>query len=75
MSKVTSACPSCGEVAPRDTYDIGSGPELCCSFCDWCWGAAGQALNPADADWRCWPEAERLAWSLGEPSNQETVDD
>lgn len=33
-------------------YDIGSGPEMSCSRCEWCWGADGQPLNPKDAtDW------------------------
>ena len=41
-----SACPTCGEVATRDIYDIGSGPELCCASCEWCWGAEGQLLKP-----------------------------
>lgn len=45
-SSVKSACPSCGEVGRRETYDIGSGPELCCMTCDWCWGANGQELKP-----------------------------
>lgn len=39
-------CPSCGEVAERTVYDIGSGPELSCANCEWCWGAAGQSLKP-----------------------------
>jgi hypothetical protein len=37
--KVASACPSCGTVAERTTYDIGDGPELSCASCEWCWGA------------------------------------
>jgi hypothetical protein len=45
---VTSACPSCGIVADRDTYDIGSGPELSCASCEWCWGAEGQDLKPLE---------------------------
>lgn len=45
---VTSACPSCGEYAEREVYDIGSGPELSCVFCEWCWGAEGQDLKPYD---------------------------
>ena len=44
--KITSACPTCGTVAERETYDIGSGPELACSNCEWCWGADGQDLKP-----------------------------
>lgn len=43
---VTSACPSCGQVAERSTYDIGDGPELSCASCEWCWGASGQSLRP-----------------------------
>jgi hypothetical protein len=43
---IRSACPSCGVVADRDPYDIGSGPELSCSNCEWCWGANGQDLQP-----------------------------
>ena len=44
--RVKSACPSCGAVAERMSYDIGSGPELSCANCEWCWGAAGQPLDP-----------------------------
>ena len=43
---ITSACPSCGAVAERRVYDIGSGPELSCANCEWCWGAEGQPLDP-----------------------------
>jgi hypothetical protein len=43
---ITSACPACGLVAERETYDIGSGPELSCANCEWCWGAEGQDLKP-----------------------------
>jgi hypothetical protein len=43
---VISACPACGIVAERITYDIGSGPELSCANCEWCWGAEGQDLKP-----------------------------
>lgn len=43
---VKSACPTCGVVAERTVYDIGSGPELACANCEWCWGAAGQDLKP-----------------------------
>lgn len=39
-------CPNCGIVNDRPTYDIGSGPELCCLHCDWCWGYGGQELKP-----------------------------
>lgn len=43
---VTSACPACGVAAEREIYDIGSGPELSCASCEWCWGADGQDLKP-----------------------------
>jgi len=43
--EVTSPCPTCGTVAARTTYDIGSGPELSCAECEWCWGAEGQPLK------------------------------
>ena len=43
---ITSACPSCGLVTERELYDIGSGPELACADCEWCWGADGQPLKP-----------------------------
>lgn len=39
-------CPQCGDVATRTVYDIGSGPELSCASCEWCWGANGQPLKP-----------------------------
>jgi hypothetical protein len=42
---ITSACPSCGTVAQRESYDMGSGPELACADCEWCWGADGQRLK------------------------------
>lgn len=45
MITFTTACPSCGDVATRVVYDIGSGPELCCATCGWCWGAEGQDLK------------------------------
>jgi hypothetical protein len=48
MNAVESACPSCGVVATRMVYDIGSGPELSCANCEWCWGAEGQPLKPLD---------------------------
>ena len=47
---VISACPNCGAVTARETYDIGSGPELACSSCEWCWGADGQPLEPLRFD-------------------------
>lgn len=43
---VISACPGCGRRAARKPYDIGSGPELACDTCEWCWGAEGQDLKP-----------------------------
>lgn len=46
---VTSACPNCGAVAERVAYDIGSGAELACADCEWCWGANGQVLKPVDS--------------------------
>lgn len=45
---ITSACPVCGTVAARHAFDIGSGPELACASCEWCWGADGQDLKPID---------------------------
>lgn len=45
---VTSNCPNCDKLATRETYDIGSGPELSCAECEWCWGADGQPLHPAE---------------------------
>lgn len=49
---IESACPACELVAERRVYDIGSGPELSCVNCEWCWGADGQSLKPL------MPEAE-----------------
>jgi hypothetical protein len=46
MTTISGPCPSCGVVAERNTYDIGSGPELSCANCEWCWGANGQRLEP-----------------------------
>jgi hypothetical protein len=45
-SWVSGPCPNCGALDTRQTYDIGSGPELSCAKCEWCWGAEGQDLNP-----------------------------
>jgi hypothetical protein len=45
---ITSACPCCGRVAARMPYDIGSGLELSCVGCGWCWGVFGQPLRPLD---------------------------
>lgn len=47
---ITSECPSCGLEASREPYDIGSGPELSCNACEWCWGAEGQDLQPLSTD-------------------------
>jgi len=47
---VTSSCPTCSAVRARTTYEVGSGPELSCLSCDWCWGANGQLLTPLEAD-------------------------
>lgn len=44
----TSTCPSCGEQVTMVPYDIGSGPEMSCSSCEWCWGADGQDLKPLE---------------------------
>jgi len=43
---ITCACPCCGHVEARRPYDIGSGRELSCAACEWCWGADGQELRP-----------------------------
>lgn len=45
---VTQACPNCGAPVTMKPYDIGSGPELSCPHCDWCWGADGQPLHPLE---------------------------
>lgn len=45
---VVSPCPNCGDRAARRPYDIGSGPELCCGTCEWCWGRDGQDLKPLE---------------------------
>jgi rubredoxin len=39
-------CPQCGHQFEMTPYDIGSGPEVSCSLCEWCWGAEGQPLKP-----------------------------
>lgn len=44
---VNGPCPNCGSRERRETYDVGSGPELSCASCEWCWGALGQGLQPA----------------------------
>lgn len=58
---VESACPICGDIAVRQVYFIGSGPELSCATCEWCWGAEGQLLNPIPVDLRGVPEVLRRA--------------
>lgn len=42
-------CPSCDRRQTASVYDIGSGPEACCRYCEWCWGLDGQELDPDDA--------------------------
>lgn len=44
----TQKCPSCGNEVTMVPYDIGSGPEMSCPSCEWCWGADGQPLKPLD---------------------------
>ncbi len=39
-------CPECHGEFHAKPYDIGSGPELSCPHCEWCWGANGQPLKP-----------------------------
>jgi len=39
-------CPNCGRRNDGQPYDIGSGPELSCPSCEWCWSAEGQDLQP-----------------------------
>lgn len=63
--KIRSACPSCGLVTTRETYDIGngSGPELSCADCEQCWGADGQDLVPIDpAKVRAELKAQGVEW-------------
>ncbi len=58
---VESACPTCGTVAMRTVYDIGSGSELSCANCEWCWGANGQALKPLSVDeMRRWAQNQAI---------------
>lgn len=58
-SAVTSECPTCGLVDERTAYDIGSGPELSCANCEWCWGARGQDLKQMDvAEVRRWAQEQ-----------------
>lgn len=51
---VRSGCPSCGAEAERRVYDVGSGPELSCANCEWCWGADGQDLQPLERPFFPW---------------------
>lgn len=44
--KITQNCPGCGRAITMTPYDIGSGPEMSCPHCEWCWGANGQDLKP-----------------------------
>lgn len=46
--KITQRCPNCDAEVTMRPYDIGSGPEMSCPNCEWCWGANGQALDPND---------------------------
>lgn len=46
--QVTRNCPTCDNSITAVPYDIGSGPELSCSNCEWCFGANGQDLQPLD---------------------------
>jgi len=42
-------CPNCNRRQTTTPYDIGSGPEASCRYCEWCWGLNGQLLDPDDA--------------------------
>lgn len=42
----TWECPNCRSKFRMTPYDIGSGPEVACPTCEWCWGAEGQDLKP-----------------------------
>lgn len=48
--KVTQNCPGCSRTVTMVPYDIGSGPEMSCPHCEWCWGANDQDLKPVS-----WP--------------------
>jgi hypothetical protein len=50
VSELVRICPVCGELALGEPYDIGSGPELSCARCEWCWGAEGQQLTPVSSE-------------------------
>ena len=43
-------CINCGQEFRATPYDIGSGPEVSCPNCEWCFGAEGQPLQPLDHD-------------------------
>lgn len=45
MSTLEQQCPQCGITVTMTPYDIGSGPEMSCPECEWCWGAEGQPLK------------------------------
>lgn len=47
MPEEVRTCPVCERDASHlEPYDIGSGPELNCPHCEWCWGLYGQPLKP-----------------------------
>lgn len=39
-------CINCGSTFRQEPYDVGSGPEVACPHCEWCFGAEGQPLKP-----------------------------
>lgn len=45
---VEQICPACGSLVTMEPYDVGSGPEMSCPACEWCWGADGQPLEPLE---------------------------
>lgn len=47
-------CPSCTNLVTMVPYDIGSGPEMSCPGCEWCWGADGQPLKPIAVSETMW---------------------
>jgi hypothetical protein len=61
--RLPTTCPSCGVVAVREPYDIGSGPELSCAACEWCWGAQGQDLKPLVEWWFTCPRCGRRSYN------------
>jgi hypothetical protein len=46
--EITQTCPTCQRTVTMIPYDIGSGPEMSCPDCEWCWGADGQSLLPIE---------------------------